>query len=304
MKKHKKKAVIVLGVARSGTSVASGMLNILGVDMGTSLRTNIINPKGSFEDKDFRYLINNQIIKSARGRKRFYPFDYWTNPPTLKQINKVFPKFKSQFEQLIEQKSKNKTLWGWKSPATHLIIEQVLKNDLIKNPHLVVVTRNPIDIVTSANTSFWKFSKMSNNIEKLRVVKYHSEIITTFMTKFPKIPRVTLDFENIIKNPTETSKKLSNFLDIEFSNNHLKRVNKFIIPRDKIKKERLKRIVYNHIEFMYNRHIKALRNIKKSRGNKKVIKKELGSLIKLYKKKYGNFGGEYRKSISVLNTKT
>ena len=43
------KTVIVLGNARSGTSITAGMLKILGVGMDSRINPNPFNPKGDFE---------------------------------------------------------------------------------------------------------------------------------------------------------------------------------------------------------------------------------------------------------------
>jgi len=68
------KTVIVLGMHRSGTSMVSGVLNILGVDIGKDLLGNHwSNPLGHFENNDFRNL-NTQILKEAGGD--------WLNPPS------------------------------------------------------------------------------------------------------------------------------------------------------------------------------------------------------------------------------
>ena len=69
------RVVIVLGAHKSGTSTISGLLRILGVDMGADLRQGrgTINPRGFFEDKEFLRL--NDDILSAAGGHAWIPVD-------------------------------------------------------------------------------------------------------------------------------------------------------------------------------------------------------------------------------------
>lgn len=298
MKKEKQKTAIVLGVARSGTSVTTGVLHCLGFDMGRDHEIITINPKGSFEDKDFRNLINNQIIKSAKNRKKFYPYDYWINPPTINEIKSVLPKYDRQIKELIKKKSKNKILWGWKSPSTHLIIDPFIK--YINNPFFIVVVRNPLDILKSAKISFRKFSSLSNDIQKLAVINYHTKIIRDVLKKHHKVPCFYISYENLVKNPIKVSKKLANFLNIKLDNNKIKQINRFVIPRNNIKKERFKRIFYNHFAYMFKRHSRALQIILKNLNNPKRIKKEIVGIINLYKNKYGNLWKQITKTFSII----
>jgi hypothetical protein len=62
------KTVVVLGEARSGTSVTAGILAILGVDMGSVYFSTKSNPKGSFEDRDVQKL-NREFFSEGRGRE-------------------------------------------------------------------------------------------------------------------------------------------------------------------------------------------------------------------------------------------
>ena len=66
MPMQNKSPIIVLGKGRSGTSMVSGILEILGVDMNAEHNPNFGNPKGDFECKVVRD-INYHIYELARG---------------------------------------------------------------------------------------------------------------------------------------------------------------------------------------------------------------------------------------------
>ena len=78
MIKKLQKDVIILGMHRSGTSMVSGLLTNLGVDLGEdALGPLISNPRGHFEDGDFLGL-NNAILAAAGGT--------WDDPPAAPAI--------------------------------------------------------------------------------------------------------------------------------------------------------------------------------------------------------------------------
>lgn len=64
--------VIVIGVARSGTSCVSGMLAALGVDFddGALLEPTAFNPKGYFESSKLNGLLDGQIQSQRKGARQ------------------------------------------------------------------------------------------------------------------------------------------------------------------------------------------------------------------------------------------
>lgn len=60
------KTVIVLGVARSGTSMVSGLLHFMGVNMNPANNPGPQNPKGSFEDIKFITLTTQMKVAELK----------------------------------------------------------------------------------------------------------------------------------------------------------------------------------------------------------------------------------------------
>ena len=65
------KAVVILGLARSGSSLVTGVLRLLGVDVGAKEYADKANPYGSFEDRDFRRL-HREIFELARSGATYW----------------------------------------------------------------------------------------------------------------------------------------------------------------------------------------------------------------------------------------
>ena len=116
------KTMIVLGNARSGTSMTAGLLHFLGVNLNHKHKPNAQNPNGAFESVAFNTLTGkmHQEINAGKGKK---------------QIRDMFE------DKIKEVIAKNESpLWGWKSAATHWTLDLILPH--IQNPRLVIVTRN------------------------------------------------------------------------------------------------------------------------------------------------------------------
>ncbi|MFX0186842.1 MAG: sulfotransferase family protein [Candidatus Hodarchaeota archaeon] len=219
------KTVIVLGMHRSGTSMISGVLSILGLNIGDIIKGRYeYNPFGYFEDQNFLKL-NNEILKSAGG----HPFD----PPDEKSILIQAEKFKEEIEKILKNKPE---LWGWKDPRTSLTIELYLP--YLTNAYFIVCHRKPEEVAESL------YRKYKMDFEKsLKIKKIYDLRIENFFSKFPELKRIDLYYNKIIENPMESLKKIGDFLNIEITDKQYKESLKFILPNKKIRKisRRIKR---------------------------------------------------------------
>lgn len=223
------KTVIVLGIARSGTSLTSGMLNIMGVHMGKKLTTKSeFNPKGAFEDRDFME-IENKIFISAN--ENYYNFA--NKEKIILQKNK----FDYKIKKLIEKKGRENLIWGWKTPHTFLTLDLFLP--YLKNPHFIIVFRNPID---NANSIKERIAKETNNeieiLYLLRLVNYYTGIILDIINKKSQIPSHIVSFENLVLHPKGESKKIAGFLGIEIDKDRELELEKLVISQKQIKLKR------------------------------------------------------------------
>ncbi len=99
--------LICMGSPRGGTSMVAGALLGLGVDMGPDLPVNVEDPSFNIDGK-------------RQNR----------------------PKFMSDMKAAIQQRVERGTLWGWKYPQAVEYLDII--RDLLPNPRLVIVYRDPV----------------------------------------------------------------------------------------------------------------------------------------------------------------
>lgn len=221
-KVYTQKAVVVLGMGRSGTSVTAGLLKIIGVNMGDSLKApSHRNPKGYFEDEDFIRL-HYEIFESAKKGS-----SYW-DPPSHEEILAQRDRYEIKIRELLSRKQSPGMIWGWKLPWTNLTIELFLPH--LQNPHIVVVFRNPL-----ANAhSFVKHNRILNQFQSLRLINFYNNRILSFLGEHPELPLMFVAYEDILRDPVKVMQELSDFLGLELSETMIRNTQEFVIPREKI----------------------------------------------------------------------
>jgi hypothetical protein len=135
--------VCVMGMHRSGTSVVSRLLNLLGVYLGPPRAISNVgddNPKGYWEHHPIA-LLNDDILIRYGGT--------WDRPP-------VFPDGWSRSPELADLKDKargvladfaGQALWGWKDPRTCLTLP--FWQELVGPIRYAMAFRNPGEVIAS-----------------------------------------------------------------------------------------------------------------------------------------------------------
>ena len=224
------RTVVVLGLARSGTSVVTGILKVLGVDMGPSPQGNS-NPRGSNEDRDFARL-HKEIFDLAGNGK-----DYWF-PPSREEIRAVAPQVEQAVRELIEKKNAGAALWGWKHTRTLLTYEMFLPH--LINPHFVLVFRNFVGTALSSVEHTMRRPRPVAFAEALRLVHfYHGEMLH-FLESHPEMPAHFVGYEDVLLDPLKEARRLAGFLGIELTADAARQVVDLVIPRDKLPHEKKK----------------------------------------------------------------
>jgi len=187
------KQFIVLGVMRSGTSLCSGMLSHLGVDMGKDRKApDKYNPNGYFEDKEV-FDLNTKLLVLSNG-------DNWKPVNIKKDIV-------DSYEENLKRIGKREGVWGCKG-GTNLTIDAFMP--YLKNPYFIIVYRNPISNIRSLrdyrNISFGEAMDLV-----LTYYKKFSEIIN----KYPDTPKYYFEFERAKQNPVEVAQELADFIGIK-----------------------------------------------------------------------------------------
>ena len=207
------KTIVVLGNGRSGTSMTTGILKILGVNMDARENPNEFNPRGDFESMD-AYNINLKILRGTRWQ------DFLTSLPIYEDILKQGDNVKEDIQNFI--KSKSSEMWGWKNPETTMTIELYLP--YLENPHFVIMGRNPIktaeSIMKMTKIDFYCASKVYN---------YFQDVLLRFTEKHKDLPKMFLCFEDILQDPIKEAKRLAEFIGLEITKEQKTKIDKFVI---------------------------------------------------------------------------
>ena len=137
--------ICVTGMHRSGTSVTSKLLNVLGVDLGPEDELmgprGDNNPKGFFENRAF-VRFNAELLQSAGG--------IWKDPPSLPPGWEADPRLdpvRERAREMLDSTFGDAPLWGWKDPRSALTLP--FWQALLPGMRYVICVRNPLDVVAS-----------------------------------------------------------------------------------------------------------------------------------------------------------
>lgn len=219
---------MVLGLARSGTSVVSGILRAVGVNMG-SIVPDKANPYGSFEDRDFAEL--HKKIFDFAGNKT-----YW-NPPAPEAILSLKEQCDPLVQELVRKKSLTSPIWGWKHPRTILTLELFLP--YLENPHLIAVFRNPLGIARSSveHTKNYTFDRV-DFFQALRLVNFYYSEMFKVLERHQHLPVMMVAFEDVVSEPIRVAEKIATLLDLELSEKKRTQLERLVIPRARITQEK------------------------------------------------------------------
>jgi hypothetical protein len=225
------KTVVVLGLARSGTSVITGILKILGVEMGASVHDKA-NPFGSFEDLDFARL-HREIFELASSG-----ISYW-NPPGEEKILGLKERVRDAIVEIVARKASGRAIWGWKHPRTILTLELFLP--ALTNPHFVAVFRNPLGIAHSSveHTKNYQSGRV-DFLQALQLAHFYHGKMVKILQSHRRVPTVCTAFEDVVSDPIEEAKKLAVFLELELTERKISAIQSLVISRDRIEEEKRK----------------------------------------------------------------
>lgn len=144
MKKiSQRKAICIVGMHRSGTSMVANVLQKSGLDLGPEdqfIPAMAENPQGFFEQQAIVDL-NDELLAHFSGS--------WYAPPEFPENwaqDVALQPLKEKALQIIEPFQDTKT-WGWKDPRNALLLP--FWQNIIPNLTVVICVRNPLDVAKS-----------------------------------------------------------------------------------------------------------------------------------------------------------
>ncbi len=140
------KAIIILGMHRSGTSALARLVNLLGVDLGKSfLPPDPANPSGYWEHLQIYDTHEHMLNRMGRVWHSVFPFpeEWWLDPMVSLYRERLIDILKNDF-------SRSK-LWGFKDPRLCRLMPlwHSVFSEVGCEPHFVYMIRNPMEVAES-----------------------------------------------------------------------------------------------------------------------------------------------------------
>ncbi|MEB3279448.1 MAG: sulfotransferase [Lyngbya sp.] len=186
---QKSSVLILTGMHRSGTSLATALLQSSGLHIGRKqLNKNKYNPKGYFENVDFlnfhQAVLQSQEIVS----------EGWT----LQENLEVEEQYIEQARTIIAQNAIS-SMWGWKDPRTTLFLNFWAK--LLPEAKFLLVYRSPWEVVDSLyRRGDETFDQQPELAVKLWL--HYNQKIINFYNQYPS-RCILSNISTIVKDPKQ-----------------------------------------------------------------------------------------------------
>jgi hypothetical protein len=200
--------VCILGMHRSGTSLVSRVLNVLGVDLGPAdhlMHPSSDNPTGHWESRPIKE-VNDEILSVLGGS--------WQEPPTLPPGWERSPELaapRHRARQVIEADFSGSDLWGFKDPRTSLTLP--FWQRILDPMRYVICLRNPLDVAASAGAR--------NRADDLVPFEQGIELWLTYVrAAFASTaghPRHLVFYEDLMTDPEPLVRGLAHFIGLDSS---------------------------------------------------------------------------------------
>ncbi|MBW1974201.1 MAG: sulfotransferase domain-containing protein [Deltaproteobacteria bacterium] len=192
--------ICILGMHRSGTSLTTRILNLLGVDLGPEKHLmkpcEDDNPKGFWEH---RLLVDlNDAILSRLGGS-------WHEPPIFPSRWDISPQLADlrQLAQAILQKDFDSAeLWGWKDPRTCLTLP--FWQRILPPMKYVICLRNPVDVAKSL--------ERRDKFPLEKGVRLWLTYVSSALEHTQDQPRLLVFYEDVMENWRRELKRLAQFI--------------------------------------------------------------------------------------------
>ncbi|AFZ45838.1 glycosyl transferase family 2 [Halothece sp. PCC 7418] len=223
--KRQSQILIITGMHRSGTSLATSLLHTSGLDVGDYLMSGQFdNIKGHFEDLDFVKF--HEEVLASKGIST----QGWT---TESKID-VPEQFLEQAQSIIEKKQ-HKFLWGWKDPRTTLFLN--FWQTFLPNAKFLFIYRSPWEVIDSlyrrGDGAFLKNPNLA-----IDLWCSYNEIILDFCNQNPESCLLS-DIDHIIHNDQSFLEEIQQKFGIPLQPNQLSKIyNPSLFNNSKLGKHR------------------------------------------------------------------
>lgn len=188
----------ILAAPRSGSSVLSGIVHSLGINMGSNLlKPNAHNEKGFFEDIEFLEI----------HRHMYGTIPYLFDDPVIKQIETVIP----AYINLIRKKCSQR-LWGVKDPRMVFLIDEFKKYLTPSCELKLITTQRPIPLSAKSmsvvlSIDYDRAYAISEKYEKARIESVNK-------IKDERLPLLEITYEELMTCTKQCVQKIADFCGI------------------------------------------------------------------------------------------
>lgn len=200
------KALIVIGMHRSGTSALSGLLDELGIFMGKTLfaAQKGVNEKGFFENAELVALNDLMLDELASS---------WDDP--IADIGDYSIGKESFFiekaHSLLKEDYDDQAFWGMKDPRTTLLLpfwKKVLKENEKVLPHYILMLRSPFEV-------FGSLKKRDDfSLEKSLMLWMNYTLSGYYHSMHA--PRLIVHYDKLLSSPESVAKNIAALIDKPF----------------------------------------------------------------------------------------
>ncbi|RTE08149.1 sulfotransferase domain-containing protein [Paenibacillus whitsoniae] len=203
------KAIIILGMHRSGTSMLMRTLNNLGVYIGREedlLAINEDNPEGFWEHSGI-VEIHENILTELNHR-----WDSLAPLPIDWLDNSKVQKYKLELINLVKREFGSMSVWGFKDPRTCILLplwKEIFENLGIEASYIITL-RNPLDVAESL------YKRNGINLKSGITLWYYHMINVTENLK--GCNKLVLYYDSIVEETLESAEKIATFTGFELNN--------------------------------------------------------------------------------------
>ncbi len=202
--KLKNSLVLVLGMHRSGTSVVTRGLKVLGVELGAkALELGDDNKKGFWEDSDFKKL-NMEMLEAVN-----HDWDSIEHI-TSADVNTLLSKgFLEKATVLIRRKTKDSKVFGLKDPRASILLTfwMVVFERLNLDVNYVIAVRNPRSVVKSLSTR--------SNMDRTKAYLLWLDYTITALHYTREKRRIVIDYDHLLFSPEHELTRLAKTMSLK-----------------------------------------------------------------------------------------
>lgn len=191
--------ICVLGAHRSGTSLVTRALHLLGVPLGPDahlMQPRADNPLGFFEHQPLTDL-NDEILWRLGG--------CWHTPPAFSDgwaTSSALDDFRSRARVLLEEDFGATALWGWKDPRTCLTLP--FWAPLLPETRCIICLRNPLDVARSLEAR--------DGFPLERGVRLWVDYLASALLHSTGLPRLFVSYDDLVERPDSELSRIAAFV--------------------------------------------------------------------------------------------